>query len=172
MYVVWLEHEKKKRRVPLPCRQDDTGNRDTRARRLSPRAASDRKWRRLSPRPNGWSGAGRRHAPAAGLDHFDVIKILCILSGCFSQHAWMSSWEPGSMEIQATHEWNADVRIHTLLCRIALRHFIAAALQIGRLQDMSLRQHRSAVRKKKLACHDHVQFRRDLHSGSWLHLVF
>ena len=25
---------------------------------------------------------------------------------------------------------------------------------------------------KKLACHDHVQFERDLHSGSWLHLVW
>ena len=68
------------------------------------------------------------------------------------------------MEIQATHEGNAYVRIHTLLCRIALRHFIAAALQIGRLQDMSLRQHRSAV-GKKLASHGHVQFERDLHSG-------
>ena len=36
---------------------------------------------------------------------------------------------------------------------------------------MSLRQHRSAV-EKKLASHGHVQFERDLHSGSWLHLVF
>ena len=52
MPVVWLEH-KQKTRIPVLSRQDDTGSRDTRARRLSPRAASDRRWRRLSPRPNG-----------------------------------------------------------------------------------------------------------------------
>ena len=82
------------------------------------------------------------------LDHFDMIKILCILFGCFGQHAWMSFWEPGFMNIHATCEWIANVRHQTHVCRIALCRFTAAALQIEQLQGMSLRTHRPAVQKR------------------------
>ena len=105
------------------------------------------------------------------LDHFDMINILCILLGCFSQHAWMSSWEPRSMEVKATHEWIADVGIHTHFCagsRCASSLLLRCSLGVSKICrcDSIARQW-----KKTLACHDHVQFRRDLHSGSWLHLV-